>query len=182
MRYKIDKIAICLSLIYIVHFCGCNPSAPESRRDVSEAVDEHGHDEHDHDAHDHDAHDHDEHDHDQDAADDANDHPETYAEAIALVVKLQLQIKETLAAGDIEAADIPLHAIAHVLEELPVLAHKQSLSEADEEAVKKAVDALFDAFGQIDEKVHGDGKPAYAPYAEKIESAIGILQSFVRQQ
>ena len=62
------------------------------------------------------------------------------------------------------------------------LAPEGESSEADEEAVKKAVDALFDAFGQIDEKVHGDGKPAYAPYAEKIESAIGTLQSFVRQQ
>ncbi len=70
----------------------------------------------------------------------------------------------------------------HVLEAIPTLADKQSLSEADEEAVKKAVDTLFDAFGQIDEKVHGDGEPSYTPYAEKIESAIGTLQSFAPQQ
>ncbi len=182
MRYNIDQIAICLSLFYVLYLCGCNPSAPESRRGASEAVDEHDHDEHDHDEHDHDEHDHDEHDHDQDDANHATDHPETYAEAVALVAKLQLQIKEALATGDIKVADVPLHEIGHVLEAIPTLADKQSLSEADEEAVKKAVDTLFDAFGQIDEKVHGDGEPSYTPYAEKIESAIGTLQSFAPQQ
>ncbi len=197
MRYNIDQIAICLSLFYVLYLCGCNPSAPESRRGAPEAVEEHDHDhddhdhddhnehdhdEHDHDEHDHDEHDHDEHDHDQDDADHATDHPETYAEAVALVAKLQLQIKEALATGDIKVADVPLHEIGHVLEAIPLLADKQSLSEADEEAVKKAVDTLFDAFGQIDEKVHGDGEPSYTPYAEKIESAIGTLQSFAPQQ
>ena len=218
MRYNIDQIAICLSLIYILHFCGCNPSAPESHRGAPEAVeehghdehghdehghdehghdehghdehghdehghDEHGHDEHGHDEHDHDEHDHDEHGHDEHGHDEhGSDHPETYAEAVALVAKLQLQIKETLATGDIKAADVPLHELGHVLEAIPALAGKQSLSEADEEAVHKAVDTLFDAFGQIDEKVHGAGEPSYAPYAKKIESAIGTLQSFAPQQ
>jgi hypothetical protein len=98
------------------------------------------------------------------------------------VAKLQIQMKDALAAGDMKAADEPLHEIGHVLEEIPALAGNQSLSAPDEEKIKKAVNVLFDVYGEIDEEVHSEDTVSYKPYAQKIESALGILQSFVPQQ
>ena len=192
MRCKLYPIVICLSGLYVFAVCGCNPPASESPSPAG-AVEDHHHDEHHHDEHQADEHQDDEHHDDEHHDDEHHDdehhdahhdagHPASYAEAVALVAKLQIQMKDALAAGDMKAADEPLHEIGHVLEEIPALAGNQSLSAPDKEKIKKAVHVLFDVYGEIDEEVHSEDTISYKPYAQKIESALGILQSFVPQQ
>ena len=104
---------------------------------------------------------------------------ETFAEALKEVESLHAKIKEGFEADDIDAAHDPLHEIGHALEELPKLAGEESLSEEDQQQVKKSVDTLMDSYGAVDERLHADetvGK-SYDEVSEQIDAAMAELQA-----
>lgn len=137
-----------------------------------------------HAAHEH-AHDHD-HDHDH-SHDDDHDHgatakpaqaPESFADALATIIELDGQIRSACAGDDPEAAHDELHAIGHLLEELPGLATTAGVA-LDVEAVKRSAGVLFDAFSRIDDKLHGGAGSTYAEEAETIGRELGSFRAFL---
>ena len=139
---------VCTSVLSIIALGGCNSSTPSDKS--SSETDQH----------------------------DDNDekHAETYAAAVEDLNGLATSIKEALTANDEEMAHDPLHEIGHVLEEIPALANKESFTDKDKEAIKKAVDELFESFGKLDEKMHGKEGAMYDDVADQIEQALATLQ------
>jgi hypothetical protein len=130
-------------------------------------------------AHDHDhEHDHDHgHDHAKPGSAAEHAHPTTLAAAVTELRELVGKVKEALAAGDRDKADGPVHAVGHLLEDMEGLVAKAKLPAEREAAVKTALGEIFAAFDALDTAIHGDAdKPVeFAPHAEAIEKAIGVL-------
>jgi hypothetical protein len=151
---------------------GCSASNPPAAPSASApAKDDHDHD------HDPMAGKHSDHKHDHGAGHAAEDEPASYADAVQKVDALCGATKDAFAAKDMEKADIPVHKLGHVLEDIPELAAKESLSAEDQEAIKKAVEELFDCFGKIDDKLHGNEGKSYDEVAARIDAALQTLRS-----
>ena len=101
--------------------------------------------------------------------------PATFAEALAQLATQKTNIQGAFEKSDPESAHDDLHTIGHLLESLPALAKKSGIAEADMPAVKEAVDALFDAFGKLDETLHGGDETPYKDVSEKIDTALSAL-------
>jgi len=124
------------------------------------------------------SHDHDSH------SDHAHGEPASLADAVTEVERLRGEIQAAFAAGDLDKADGPVHELGHLLEELPEVAAKESLAEADQQQIKQSVDALMDSFAALDERVHGGdsaGK-SYDEVASQIESALAELKSIGKEK
>lgn len=169
-------MAATLASYALVFSLGCNSSTPPAGGGGKPA------DSHDHD-HDH-GHDHD-HDHgkgegqgevkkDDGKAEAAA--PKSYAESVQTVVAKYEAIRDSFGKKDVDAAHGPLHDIGKLLEQVPVLAGQESKDEAALAEVKKAVDALFDNYTKVDEKLHGEEGATYEEVAEKIDAAIEQLK------
>jgi outer membrane murein-binding lipoprotein Lpp len=139
---------VCTLVLSMLALCGCNSSKPSSN--PSSETEQHD--------------------------DNGEKHAETYAAAVDNLNELATSIKEALTANDEDKAHDPLHKIGHVLEEIPALANKESFNDEDKEAIKKAVDELFDCFGKLDEKMHGKEGATYDEVANRIEQALATLQ------
>lgn len=106
-------------------------------------------------------------------------HASTYAEAITHIEKLNTDISAAFTAGKGVDADAQVHEIGHALEDVISLAKKSALSEEDQVAVGTAVESLLDAFGKIDEKLHGGDGANYEDVATDITTAMDVLKKFV---
>lgn len=118
-----------------------------------------------------------------DAAQDGHDHgdhkhPETLAEAVTQLEEYKTTIKTAFEGGKPEDAHGALHDIGHLLESIPGLAAKNA--EGDADAVKAAVEDLFDAFGALDETMHGGEDIKYETVAEKIDAAVAVIKGQVK--
>ena len=105
-------------------------------------------------------------------------HAATYPEAVAMVDGLREKIRDAFAKGEGMSADSSVHEIGHVLEDMTMLAKKASLSDADQVEVGTAVESLLDAFGKIDEKLHGGDGVDYDKVATEIDAAFVTLKKF----
>lgn len=120
-----------------------------------------------------------EHDHDDDHD---HAHPATLAEGVAALRKLATDIGTKLAGGSRDDADDMVHDLGHVLEDLPALAAKATLSEEAADVAKKAIGELEECFGKLDEALHaaeGQGdSPAevHASLKDRIEAALESLE------
>ncbi len=106
--------------------------------------------------------------------------PETLADGVKELIELRDTIRDSFAKKDLKLADESLHEIGHLLEEVPGLALKASLTKEQSETLKKTTDELFDLFGKIDEKMHGGKGMSYEEAAAKIDAAIKALRPFVK--
>jgi hypothetical protein len=150
-----------LVLIMSVSPLGCNSPAPSSGPPAAEE----GH-----------------HDHDHDGEDSHGEHPETYADAVATLDELRTDVKDAFAANDLEKADGPVHEFGHVLEELPALAEKASLTQVEQDEIKTAVEDLFDCFGRIDDRIHSGKGATYEEVSEEIDAALATLRRHAREE
>ena len=165
-----------LGVLAFVFCLGCNQS-PTAEKAPEAAHEDHDH-EHAHD-HAHEGHDHEGHDH---AHDEHAEESKTYAEAVEKVEAARDTIRDSLAAGEKDKADTALHALGHVLEAVPELAKKSTLSAEDQEAVKKDVEELFDLFGKLDEQIHGNLEITYDTFGEKIDAAVTRLHERIEKK
>ena len=119
------------------------------------------------------------HDHDNHSDEHGHAHSASFAEALTEVEELRAAIKTAFAANDWGKADGPVHEIGHLLEEVPKLAAKESLSESDRQLVQQSVDSLMDSFAAVDERIHGgDGAgKSYDEVATQIDEAIADLKA-----
>jgi hypothetical protein len=125
----------------------------------------------------------DQQDHEARVDDHEHAHPESFAGAVTKVEELLADIKTSMAAGDLAKADGPVHEVGHLLEKLLELASTESLSEADQQQVERAVDSLMDSFAALDERVHGGeskGK-SYDEVAAPIEAALSEVRSIGKE-
>ncbi len=136
---------------------GCSSSSMESTNAPPVAADdlEHIHDDHD-----------------------GHGHPENYADAVTALESISDEIRESLAKGDMDAADGPVHEIGHVLEDIGPFAKEAGLSEADQTTVDEAVGKLLDAFGVVDKKIHAAETASYDDIADVVSESLGTLKKF----
>lgn len=104
-------------------------------------------------------------------------HADNYPEAVAELDEMREQIEQAFAEGDIDAADGPIHEVGHVLEELVSLAKQQGVDDEALAAIGSAVQQLFDAFGRVDDKIHGGEGADYADVKAEIDAAFAELKS-----
>lgn len=133
---------------------GC---APESQSDVPLTADDIGHHDHDHDH--------------------GHGHAETLGGAVTALTELRDGVSKAFADGDEDAAHGPLHEVGHLLEQVSSLAASSELSAEAKAGVEKNVDALFDLFGAVDKKMHGDeeGGKDYKDVSKEIDAAISAI-------
>lgn len=118
-------------------------------------------------------------DHDHEHAD--HEHPETLAAGIAALKKQAAEVAEHVAA-DRDRADDAVHAVAHLLDDMPGLVRESALAEDGKAAAMKALDELFECFDKLDVALHaaaGEGDPpaeVHASVAERIGAAIKALE------
>ncbi|MCA9177550.1 MAG: hypothetical protein KDB14_23855 [Planctomycetales bacterium] len=107
------------------------------------------------------------HDHDHEA------HATTFPAAVDELVAIHDAVKSAMDAGDIEKAHTPLHEVGHVLENVEGLAEK--LEGEAKQAATEAIDALFKAYGDVDQKLHGQKGADYADVSADIDAAVAVL-------
>lgn len=103
-------------------------------------------------------------------------HAESYNAAVAELDTMRTQISTAFAAGDIKAADGPIHEVGHVLEHVVELAQEEGFSETVIAEINAAVQTLFDTFGRVDEKIHGGEGVEYSEVADQIDAALETLK------
>lgn len=183
---KISFLAL-LSLAMIA-FTGCQPSSAPDEAATTQTSD--SHDDHDHDSHeghDHEGHDHAAHGHETvDAAAaglstdalvhlEKADAPKTLADAIKKLSSMQSTIAGGFADDDVDSIHNELHDIGTLLEQTEVLAKESDLGEEKKKQALAAIDTLFDAFGSVDAKLHGDEGADFDEVSSDIEDAIKVL-------
>ena len=105
-----------------------------------------------------------------------HEHADTLAGAIEELTELNDGVSAAFAEGDTEAAHGPLHDVGHLMENVSKLAAASELSDEAKASVEKNVDALFELFGSVDKKMHGDedGKD-YKDVSKDIAAAIAAI-------
>ncbi|MCC9644817.1 hypothetical protein LOC71_21285 [Rhodopirellula sp. JC740] len=175
-------------------FAGCQPSAPPETTADSHGEHDHDHDGHDHDGHDHshDGHDHDGHDHhghDHETIDaaaagldadalvhlDSEPAPETFAEAVDRLTKMKTSIAKGFGDDDVDSIHGELHDIGNLLEQTESCVKKSDMAEEQKKQALAAIDTLFEAFGTVDAKLHGDEGADYSDVSGDIDDAMQIL-------
>jgi hypothetical protein len=167
-------------LLCVATGCGSSDQGP-----AKATATKHDHD-HDHAGHDHAEHDHDGHDHGPTAAAEKDKtaakpaaKAESFADAVAQLGGLHAKIRDGFEKNDVDSAHGPLHDVGHLLEQIPALASKETQDAALLEEVKKQVDELFDLYGKVDEKLHGEKGVDYKDVAEKIDAAMEKLKKIM---
>lgn len=104
----------------------------------------------------------------------------TFRDAVAAIIDHDARIRAAFEAEDPEAAHDDLHAIGHLLGEIPQLAHTAGLA-IDRKMVKRSAGILFEAFSRIDDNLHGGTGSTYAEEAETISKELGAFRAFLAE-
>ena len=160
------RIAAVVTAVFLAA-TGCTQRAGVADKSIHAG---HGHDEH--------ARPHDDHDHDHDQSHAPGKPSVDFPGAVAEVVRLDDTIRKAFAEQDTAAADEPIHAIGHLLEQLPELA-KAHGSGVDVAAVKKSSGLLFEAYLRIDGKLHGGDGSDYDTEAPEIARELSTFRAFL---
>jgi hypothetical protein len=152
----------------ILIVAGCRPGSNPSQSPASDtstqtaSSDIHATESH----HDHGGHQHEKHEHAV---------ASSYDDAVRKLASLCEEIDAAFAEKDIDRAHDPIHEVGHLLEQLPNLASSSIESDNEMARAKKAIDQLFDCFGQIDEKLHQGQEVRYSEFKPSIDAAVKEL-------
>ena len=102
-------------------------------------------------------------------------HPETLAEAITELKELRDTVRDAFAKNDEDAAHGPLHDVGHLLEDVNELAEKSALTAEQQATIRTSTDTLFDAFGAVDNTMHGKEGSTWDEVSGKIDAAIDAM-------
>ena len=167
--------------VLAVALLGCGPSGgpPAPSPAAGPAADPHDHDGHDHADHQDGDQDHEGHEHQ--SGDSSQPAPADFAAAVAELQQQYEGIRDAFRSGEKDKADGPLHQVGHTLEALPDLAAKAKLGEQDLAAAKSAAKVMFEAYGKIDEAIHGGQEPDYDSVADKLDKAMADLNELAQR-
>ncbi|MBM3954597.1 MAG: hypothetical protein ACKO9B_17440 [Planctomycetota bacterium] len=104
----------------------------------------------------------------------------TFRDALAAIIDHDERIRAAFEANDPDAAHDDLHAIGHLLEDLPKLAGTAGVA-LDRKAVERSAGVLFAAFSRIDDKLHGGTGSTYAEEAKTISKELGAFRAFLAE-
>ena len=167
-------LALVTMLGYTGSMVGCGPpETPTTATPVVEEGDEHDHEGHDHEGHDHSA----AIDIDELMPLDAAPTPESLSEGVAQLVAMRDTISDGFTANDPESVHDQLHSIGGLLESLEDMVESSEMSDAVKKEAAQAVEALFESFGDVDAKLHGEDGKDYADVSDKINSAVEALSN-----
>jgi len=165
--------------------------------------DEHaGHDEHDHEDHEHghdhgdhahDGHDHGDHDH-GDKVDasavgldadslvhlDEPEPPKSLAEAIEKLTQLRDTVAKGFADKKVDDVHGELHDVGNLLDATEGLVESSKLDADAKKSAKAAIETLFDSYGDVDAKLHGEKGKEYSDVSDDIDSAIKTLSELIK--
>ncbi|MEM9365536.1 MAG: hypothetical protein AAGD07_06030 [Planctomycetota bacterium] len=195
-----------LVAISLWSLAGCQPTSvasPDGAADHDHGDHDNGHDhgheghDHDHAGHAHDHHDHGDHDHDHGdetvdagamgiSADDLpmlekSNSPSSFADAVAQLGQTRDQIKEGFENDDPESVHGQLHDVGSLLESLEAFVLKAKWDKDVQESAAEAVDSLFDSYGAIDAKLHGQDGKEYSDVSEAIDTAVATLMGITKE-
>lgn len=106
----------------------------------------------------------------------AHDHgPASLTDALAELTSMRNNIRDSFAKNNQDAAHGPLHEVGAILEAIPELAKKEKASAANQAAIETAVNALMDAFGNVDKTMHGQEGSTYSEESATIDSTLTAL-------
>jgi hypothetical protein len=135
----------------------------------------------------HDGHADDGHGHGDSAGDAGHSHGDhdhtltSLADGVSQLTKYQQEIQAAFEKKAPEEAHDSLHEIGHVLEAVQEFAKGQeSYTEEDKAAINAATEALLEAFGTLDESMHGGEATEYSAVDAKVQEAMAKLQEFVK--
>jgi hypothetical protein len=154
---KSASLLVCHGLIaslVLLGFTGCG-SSPSSES-PSLVVDDHDHD----------------HDHEE---------VENFAEGVATLRGHYVTIRDALGEDDIDTAHDPIHQMGHLLESLTQLVDHVGLDADDKATAQAAIDAMFEAYGQVDKAIHGAQPVDYESVREPLDKAMADLESVVQR-
>jgi hypothetical protein len=129
------------------------------------------------------AHGHDDHEHavaPGSAAPAAGASQPTFRDALAAIIDHDDRIRAAFEAGNPDAAHDDLHAIGHLLEDLPKLVGTAGVA-IDRTAVDRSAGNLFDAFSRIDDTLHGGTGSTYAEEAKTISRELAAFRAFLAE-
>ena len=95
--------------------------------------------------------------------------------AITKVASLRNSIRDGFANDDPDAAHGPLHEVGDVLLLIPELAKRKPVSAEDQATIEAEVNALMDAFGEVDKTLHGQEGSTYDEESAAIDAALESL-------
>jgi len=107
--------------------------------------------------------------------------PDSYSAAVTDIEKYQGIVKKAFEDNKIDDAHDALHDIGHAIESIGKLAAKEGFAEADLASAKKATESLLDAFGAIDETLHGGKGKSYSEVSDQVDGALATLNSFIKK-
>ena len=114
--------------------------------------------------------DHHEHDH-------ADGHPETLSEAIAEVERIGNTVLTAFSEGKPDDAHDQLHEIGHSIECLPELVAQSELPDDAKKSIAEATEKLMDAFGSLDDSLHGGDAVDLKTIKADVKQAIDSVRS-----
>ncbi len=105
--------------------------------------------------------------------------PANLADAVTQIKTHLTTVKDAFAAGKPDDCDDALHELAEILEQVPDVAAKDKLPEADVAAIKTASSALMDALMKIHDGFHdADAKGStYDDVKSVLEEQLGALEA-----
>lgn len=116
---------------------------------------------------------HEAHDHDHGGV----KHPESLSEAIDAIAKSGTLILNAFKSGSPDDAHDELHEIGHLIECVPRLGEKSGLTPEANATIASANEKLMDAFGKLDETLHGGVAQNLDEISQKVESSLAELKS-----
>jgi len=149
---------------------GCQPAPAPTATEA--ATDDHDHD-HDHD--------HDDHSEDLDIGAltpiEPAPSPESFDAGVKQLVSLRDQVAKGFADEDIDSIHGELHSVGNLLESIETLAQSSEMADEQKKEASAAIEKLFDAYGSVDEKLHGGQGKDYAEVKDEIDAAISTLSN-----
>jgi hypothetical protein len=108
--------------------------------------------------------------------------PESYAAAIVEIKEHAAEVATAFSAGKPGDAHDALHELGELLTSLPEVAGDTDLPKPEWQAVKDASQELLDAYGQLDQLMHGAKEKqsaaadTFASVSDKISAALQVLE------
>ena len=110
--------------------------------------------------------------------------PDSYAAAMAQIREHGATIAQAYSAGTPDEAHEALHEMGHLLGLLPELAGDTGMQEEDRQAVQDASQQLMEAYGKLDQLMHGaaadksaQAADTFAGVADDITAATKVLEA-----
>ncbi|TWU10975.1 hypothetical protein [Allorhodopirellula heiligendammensis] len=168
-----------VAMTYTGALAGCRPAEPPAASVDEHEHDEHGHD-HDHD-HDHAGHDHDGHNHDGDVDIDnlvplkSTPPLESLSQGVDQLVVIRDAIAKGFADDDVDSIHDQLHDVGTLLGQIEEAIPAAEIPDAQKKEMQQAIETLFEAYGDVDLKLHGAEGKDYKDVSGEINSAIDVL-------